>query len=292
MTSELAAAPQMRPITIEIPLVVAQKMAEGYEGTLEDAALAGLKLIHGMGMPAYTKLRALAKHFETTVPRTLRTAIMTLAADAEKVAPALPKIGRPKINEERDTAVYLQVSQGATYAETANAFGLSLVRIGQIMAQQRAMRGMHNRRTAPLTTWPTTPAEAHDAEAYTSRTARADMFLEMGSGMGAAEAATKYGVTEHQAQAGFDAYRAALPEGARATKGDKARACFAGLHAMEAPAQPHTPEDQKDLSLNLSEESRPRYVMPSLAARQAQQAEPVDTRTAVERNEVDPEFGF
>jgi len=290
MTSELAAAPQMRPITIEIPLVVAQKMAEGYEGTLEDAALAGLKLIHGMGMPAYTKLQALAKHFETTVPRTLRTAIMTLAADAEKVAPALPKIGRPKINEERDTAVYLQVSQGATYAETANAFGLSLVRIGQIMAQQRAMRGMHNRRTAPRTA-STTPAEAQDTQPA-PRTASANMFLEMGSGMSAAEAATKYGVTEHQAQAGFDAYRAALPEGARATKGDKARACFAGLHAMEAKPTPDQPEDQKDLSLNVSEESRPRYVMPSLAARQAQQAEPVDTRTAVERDVVDPEFGF
>ena len=142
MTAEL----ETRQITIEIPSAVAQKMAENYDGTLEEATLAGLKLIHGMGMPAYTKLHALAKHFDTSVPKALRTAINLMANDAEKIAPAPAKIGRPRINEERDTSVYLQVTQGSTYAETANTFNLSLVRVGQIMAQQRALRGVPSRR--------------------------------------------------------------------------------------------------------------------------------------------------
>jgi len=288
MTADLTpfdGAPQMRQITIEIPLAVAQKMAESYEGTLEDATLTGLKLIHGMGMPTYTKLQTLAKHFETSVPKTLRTAINALAADAEKIAPTPAKIGRPKINEERDTAVYLQVTQGATYAETANTFGLSLVRVGQIMAQQRALRGVPSRRpratgVAP-TVWPATQAEVQDAEAYVRRTEKSPMFYDMGAGMSAAAAAEKYGVTEEQAQAGFAAYSAALPEGERATKGAKATASFAGLHAMEKPEE----------VLTLKEPAKPRFVLPGLR-NSSTPAAPVDTRTAKERDVFNPEFGF
>jgi hypothetical protein len=63
------------------------------------------------------------------------------------------------------------------------------------------------------------------------------------------------------------------------------------------------PEEPKVLSLNDSAEAqaeepttpaKPRYVMPSLEALKAQQANqlPVDTRTAKERDVFDPEFGF
>lgn len=204
----------MHQITIEIPHAVAQKMAETYDGTLEDAALAGLKIIHGMGSPAHTTLHELAKQLGTSVPKTLRTAIAELKARADKLATA-PTVGRPKINEERDAQVFGRVTRGATYAEIADVFGLSIVRVGQIMAQQRAMRGVPSRRKAY-----SKPPEV--------------LTLKVPS------------------------------------------------EALAEDVPTPTPQPTE-------EPTQPRFVLPGL---KTPDTTPPDTRTAIERDVVDPEFGF
>lgn len=222
-TTTSQTTPEMRSVTIQVPDSVAQKMAETYDGTLEDAALAGLRLIHGMGTPSYTTLQSLAKQLGTSVPKTLRTAIAELQAHADRLA-APPRVGRPRINEERDASLFGRVSRGATYAEVADAFGLSIVRVGQIMAQQRAMRGIRGRKAG---TPQAKPAPTPAPEVLSLKVPAPDTPTQ----------------PETPAQ----------------------------------PAQPDTPAEP------------PRYVLPGLKTRND---EPSDGLTAIERDVVDPEFGF
>ena len=264
MTNLASETPEMRSITIEIPVVVAQKMAETFEGTLEDATLQGLRLLHGMGIPAYTKLQALAKQREISVPKAMRAAVDALAEGIIKGKPGVA--GSPKINEARDVAIYNNVVNGNTYAEVSASFGISLVRVGQIVAQQRAMRGIT----------PRTDVITRNAE----------ILRRVEAGESRHDVATSYGVTRGVVDNLMAMHRAANPK---------------PIPEMPAKVQP---EEPKVLSLKASEAvaedgepttpAKPRYVMPSLEALKAQQANqlPVDTRTAIERNVFDPEFGF
>lgn len=131
----------MRPINIEIPVSVAHRLSETFEGTPEDAALAGLKLINGMGQPAYNHLLELAKQLNTTPAKTLRTAIALLIKDSARLKLTHGTVGRPKINEARDAEIYERIKAGATHVQVADEFSLSLVRIGQIVARQRLASG-------------------------------------------------------------------------------------------------------------------------------------------------------
>lgn len=134
----------MRSITVQLPTPVALKISETFEGTLEDATLAGLKLINGLGPVAYKTLHVLAKKHDCTLARVLRRAVDLLQTDSEVSDQKLahkPVAGRPKINEERDAKIYAQLRVGVTHAAVAQEFGVSLVRIGQIAAQQRLIHG-------------------------------------------------------------------------------------------------------------------------------------------------------
>jgi hypothetical protein len=136
----------MRPITIEIPTAVAHKIAETFEGTVEDATRAGLKLIHGMGPAAYNTLQALATQLDTTPAKVLRTAIQQMADHAAAMSMTATNVGRPKINTQRDAKVYERLKAGLTHVQVAAEFGLSVVRVGQIAAQQRHINGDAPRR--------------------------------------------------------------------------------------------------------------------------------------------------
>jgi transposase-like protein len=143
MTTPIFDSP-MRSVTVQIPTAVALKLSETFEGTLEDAALAGLKLVNGLGPVAYQTLHVLAKKHECTIARALRRAIDLLQEDSDISDQKLahkPVPGRPKINETRDAEIYAQLRTGATHAVVAQAFGISLVRVGQIAAQQRLIHG-------------------------------------------------------------------------------------------------------------------------------------------------------
>jgi hypothetical protein len=136
----------MRSITIEIPTAVAHKLTETFEGTLEDATRAGLKLINGMGPAAYSTLQALATQLDTTPAKVLRTAIQSMADQAATMKMTATNVGRPKINTQRDAAVYDRLKAGFTHVQVAAEFSLSVVRVGQIAAQQRHLNGDAPRR--------------------------------------------------------------------------------------------------------------------------------------------------
>jgi hypothetical protein len=148
----------MRSITIEIPTAVAHKLTETFEGTLEDATRAGLKLINGMGPAAYNTLQALATQLDTTPAKVLRTAIQKMADHAAAMSMTATNVGRPTINTQRDAKVYERLKAGLTHVQVAAEFNLSVVRVGQIAAQQRHINGdapRRGRRIVP--TQPTQP---------------------------------------------------------------------------------------------------------------------------------------
>lgn len=269
MQNETPETPQMRQISIEIPTIIAQKMAETFEGTLEDATLTGLRLLNGMGMPAYNKLQALAKQREISVAKALRAAIDTLADNVVSNKPGV--LGRPKINEARDVAIYNQVAAGHTYAEVASAFSMSLVRVGQIVAQQRAMRGINPREEL-----------LKRNEQILSRLAAGESRLDVAAAFKVSRSVVDY--LSAQATATQPRPTRVLPETFKVKTVE-------AEPAPEAPAQPQATEPAPTTS---DEPAKPRYVMPQLEALKAQKAaqEPVDTRTALERNVYDPEFGF
>lgn len=133
----------VRSITIEIPAPVALKLSETFDGTLEDAARAGLKLLTGMGPAAYNDLLHLAKQTEASPAKVLRSALKSLADELTRrhVTTKPVTVGRPRINEERDAKLYARIKSGVTQAQAASEFNLSIVRVGQIVARHRILNG-------------------------------------------------------------------------------------------------------------------------------------------------------
>lgn len=299
---------ELRRISIEIPDSAAAKLVEWHEGTLEEAATLGLRLYSGMGKPAFDALTGLARSNQTTIVKALREAIMH-ASDTANAPKTQPTIGRPRINQDRDAAIFAAIGNGKTYAQTADLFNISVVRIGQIVAQERVRRGIPSREYRPSTavkrnakpvSEPTTTfesvitARAAAEDAFSLRTHVSDVVLAMSAGAPVAAALAKYGmdqITTEEAEAAYAAFCEALPDHASATRGAKANAAFAGIHAVEvlrlkdSGVQPTPTPEVKPKKLFL----------PGLMTRHPdeQPAEVVeDTRTAIERNVVDPEFGF
>lgn len=294
---------ELRSITIEIPTAVAQKLAEWHEGPLEHATTLALKLYSGMGKDGYAALQSVAHAADTTTTKALREAVFH--AQRTLNAPATPPtIGRPKVNTERDAAIYAAVTQqGKTYSQAASLFNLSLVRVGQIIAQERASRGETGRRVKPkveddtpvqkkprnLAVYPETPEQVEARAQFKLHTAIGDAMLEMLVGMRAPAAAEKYQLDAARTQAAYDAYSAVVSVGS--TKSEKATAIYTAFTAYDNYGTEPAPTPEV---LTLKEPAKPRYVMPALEALKAQQedAPPVDTRTAKERDVFDPEFGF
>jgi hypothetical protein len=225
---------------------VAQKLAEWHDGPLEHAALTALRLYHGLGPAAHAQLLQAAQTLDTSPAKALRTAVERLVEQANQIRPTVAR-GRPAINQERDTAIFLRVTEGATQAEVAHAFGISLVRVGQIMAQQRALRGVSALRAT------------RKVHAYRQRSDLATVLMRMDSeGMTRDAAATAADLTVEQIDRAYAAYKAALP--ANPTKGDRASATFAGTHALENKPQ-DTPQDEEVLSLEVSSPEPPRKLV-------------------------------
>ena len=57
---------------------------------------------------------------------------------------APPKVGRPIANTNRDADIVNEASAGATHASIANKYGLSIVRISQIIARSTVERPAKN----------------------------------------------------------------------------------------------------------------------------------------------------
>jgi transposase len=196
----------------------------------------------------------------------MRAAVEALSDAVVKGKPGVA--GRPKVNEARDAAIYNQVSTGHTYAEVASAFSVSLVRVGQIVAQQRAMRGIN----------PREELLKRNTEIL-NRLADGESRMAVAAAFNVSRSVVDYLVSQTEAT---------QPRPTRV------------LPQMPAKVQPETfkvktsePEAQAEDGAP-TQPAKPRYVMPALEALKAQQADalPIDTRTAKERDVFNPEFGF
>jgi hypothetical protein len=260
----------MRPITFSIPHAVAIKISEWHEGPLEDAALTALRLYHGIGPTAHAELLQAAQILGISQLKAMRTAIDLFVEQTSKLKTTPHPKGRPVTNQERDTAIFLRVTEGATQAEVAHAFNISLVRVGQIMAQQRALRGLTSKRK-PRTTNQTQPHTSAQPQPHTPEIG--SMFEALDLGMTRATAATTYNLTVEQVERAYATYKAALPP--TPTKGDKAAATFAGIHAVEN--KPDTPQGEEVLSLK-GTTPPPRklaVIPPSMRAKMEAEANPL-----------------
>ena len=235
------ADPAMRSITIEIPIAVAHRITETFEGTLEDAARAGLKLINGMGSATYNSLQELAKQLDTSPAKALRSAIQLLTEDSARLSMTRGAVGRPKINEQRDARLYERIKAGATQAEVAAEFGISIVRVGQIVALHRVAAGdtpHRGRGSKP------NPRKSHGLPNLMR------MYDELDAGLTIAVAAQVYGMDERRVSDLYDTYKANLP--IKPTVSDKANASIAA-------SQPPAPEV---LTLNVPEAPKKLAVIP------------------------------
>ena len=258
----------MRQVTIAVPHAVAQKLTEWHDGTLEDAALTALRLYHGIGQTTYAQLLQAAQTLSSSPIKTLRTAIELLAEQANKVKTIPNPKGRPVTNQERDTAIFLRVTEGATQAAVAHTFNISLVRVGQIMAQQRALRGLTSKRK-PRTTNQTQPHTSAQPQPQTPEIG--SMFEALDLGMTRATAATTYNLTIEQVDRAYAAYKAELP--LAPTKGDKVSATFAGIHAVEN--QPEEVLTLKEATPTPPPARRLAVIPPSMRAKMEAEANPL-----------------
>lgn len=180
----------MTPISFEIPTSVAHKISETAPGTLAETALIALRLYHGIGHQTRATLTELADRHNLTPAKTVRLAIEQLEKDTTRLH-LNPAAGRPVVNTDRDADIYAKTQTGRTHAAVAAEYGISIVRVGQIVAKQRAMRKDPTPRKLPIT--------------------KAAIGLDMDNGVSAETAAAKYGVTVDEALERHAAYRANLP---------------------------------------------------------------------------------
>jgi DNA-binding CsgD family transcriptional regulator len=185
-----------------------------------------------------------------------------LKTHADKLA-APPTLGRPKINVERDTAIYLRIIEGESYAAVARSFGVSLVRVGQIVAQQRAMRGISPKANT-----------AKRNEEIIRRLSNGETRQEVAAAHGVSRSVVDNLVAMERAK---EYTPKVEPVQVQEVLTLKVSAEVLAEAANTQPEQPTSPP-------------KPRYVMPGLNP-SATTATP-DTRTALERDVFDPEFGF
>lgn len=214
--------PAMRPITIEIPIAVAHRITETFEGTIESATRAGLQLINGMGPATYNTLQELAKQLDTSPAKALRSAIQLLSTEADRLSMTRGTVGRPKINEQRDANLYARIKAGATQAEVAAEFGISIVRVGQIVALHRVASGDTPRRGRG--------SKPNHRQSH-GQPNLMRMYDELDAGMTIEVAAQVYGMDAHRVRDLYVAYRANLP--AKPTVSDKANASIAANQPQE-----------------------------------------------------------
>lgn len=218
-----ATDPSMRSITIEIPTAVAQRLTETFEGTVEDATRAGLKLLNGMGPAAYNHLQSLAKQLDTSPAKALRSAIQLLVADCARLSMIKHTAGRPKTNEQRDAKIYERIKSGMTHAEVAAEFGISIVRVGQIAALQRLAHGDAPQRGRSTKA---NPRKSHGQPNLMR------MYDELDAGAAVVVAAQAYGMDEKRVRDLYTAYKAYLAGKSRITAYDRLQAAH---HASLTP---------------------------------------------------------
>lgn len=120
--------------TLDLPETLTAKLAAlGYDDPL-DGLLAATKLLVGIGPEAWATITAAAADQNTTPAKLLLSKYNAPAEQPTKKAKLPPR----NMNIERDAKIWELARTGSTHAKIAATFGLSVIRVSQIVALQRA----------------------------------------------------------------------------------------------------------------------------------------------------------
>lgn len=128
--------------SLELPDTLVEKFARlGFDDPLEGLQEAA-KLLLGLGAEAWGTITAAAQDAQTTpakyILQRLKEEPQTAPTEAAKTKPeAKAKTPRPS-NADRDAQIWELARTGSTHANIAAQFNLSVIRVSQIVALQRA----------------------------------------------------------------------------------------------------------------------------------------------------------
>jgi hypothetical protein len=131
-------------LTIHLPHNVVPRIAELHPEGLESAVYQAIKVYGSLGLETVQNAEALAKKNGVSVSSLIRESLKLVAEQLSEVTPSnAPKGGGripSKVLERRNAAIYERHKAGDRQAKLAAEYKLSLVRITQIVASERAKR--------------------------------------------------------------------------------------------------------------------------------------------------------
>lgn len=132
MTTSTTASFQTHSLTIELPLSVADDLAQTHEDGLEGAAVAALQLWLKIGTRHLNIAQGYASAHGMSQHAAIKKAIIkVLDEQAPRVEATIP---RKKLLAERDADVYRRAMLGIKRKQLALDYGLSEIRVHQIIA--------------------------------------------------------------------------------------------------------------------------------------------------------------
>jgi hypothetical protein len=132
MTSSTTATFQTHSLTIELPLAVADDLAQTHENGLEGAAVAALQLWLKIGIKHLNIAQGYASAHGMSQHAAIKKAIVKcLDEKAPRVEATIPM---KKLRAERDADVYRRAMLGVKRKTLAEDYGLSEIRVHQIVA--------------------------------------------------------------------------------------------------------------------------------------------------------------
>jgi hypothetical protein len=133
MTTSTTASFQTHSLTIELPLSVADDLAQTHEDGLEGAAVAALQLWLKIGTKHLNIAQGYAVANGMSQHSAIKKAIIkVLDEKAPRVEATIP---RKKLLAERDADVYRRAMLGVKRKQLAQDYGISEIRVHQIVAQ-------------------------------------------------------------------------------------------------------------------------------------------------------------
>ncbi len=127
------AAFQTHSLTIELPLEVADSLAETHENGLEGAAIAALQLWLKIGTRHLNIAQGYASAHGISQSAAIKKAIIKVLD--EKAPRHEPTTSIKQIRADRDADVYRRAMLGVKRKQLAQDYGISEIRVHQIVAQ-------------------------------------------------------------------------------------------------------------------------------------------------------------
>lgn len=121
----------MHELTINLPIKSADALAKTHEDGLEGAAVAALRLWLKIGEKHVAIARDYAAEHDMTVEAAIRKAITALDEKSRRT----PETSIRTLAEERNAEIYRRAKLGVPRKHLSTEYGLSLIRIHQLVAQ-------------------------------------------------------------------------------------------------------------------------------------------------------------